>query len=99
MINYPVVATMTTPEKNTRQRSSLLNKMLVEDKYESRDLKPPKTKEIILEGNSYSTFGPNWTIEHPEKVASSNGVNYSKDKLRLVLSRSFPERKGEVEDC
>ncbi|XP_027150913.1 filament-like plant protein 7 [Coffea eugenioides] len=89
----PVVATMTTPKKNTRQRSSLLDKMLAEDKYETEDLKSPKTKEIILEGNSYSVFGPNWTIEPPEKVASSNGVNYSNNEAEIGSLAIVPSKK------
>lgn len=89
----PIDANMTTPEKNTRRRSSLLDKMLAEDKYETEDLKSPKTKEIILDGNSHSAFGPNWTIEPPEKVASSNGVNYSKNEAEIGSLAIVPSKK------
>lgn len=88
----PVVC-MTTPVKNTRQRSSLLDKMLAEDESETGDLKSPKTKEIILDGNSYSAFSPNRTTELPERFASPNGVNPSKNEAVIGSMAIVPCKK------
>lgn len=72
-----VVAALTTPERNTRQRTSLLDKMLAEDKTRIQDLNSPKAGVIILDGNRYSAFAPNGTTEtYPESFTSSNGVNH-----------------------
>ncbi|KAL3525677.1 hypothetical protein ACH5RR_014049 [Cinchona calisaya] len=89
----PIVTTMTTPAKNIRQRSSLLDKMLAEDKSETEGLKSPKTKEVILDGNSYSPFGPNWTMEPPERLASPNGVNRAKDEAVIGSMAIVPGKK------
>lgn len=89
----PVVATVTAPEKRTRQRSSLLDKMLAEDKSETDDLKSPKTKEIILDGNSYSAFGPHWTMEPPERFTSSNDVNHPKNEAVISSMAIVPSKK------
>ncbi|KAL3526796.1 hypothetical protein ACH5RR_011452 [Cinchona calisaya] len=82
-----VVATTATPEKN-RHRFSLLDKMLAEDKCEIEDLKSPKTKEIILDGNSYSASGPNKNMEPPD-----NGVNHPKNDAAISSMAIVPGKK------
>ncbi|VFQ64174.1 unnamed protein product [Cuscuta campestris] len=65
---------MSTPKKNLGHRSSLLDIMLDEDN-DGQCCKSPKTKELILNGNSHSALGAhNKAVEpRPEDVRSPNG--------------------------
>lgn len=87
VVSTPTDATNTTPipEKNINQRSSLLDKMMMEDNAETIDLKSPKTKEVISTSKSFTVQDDNSnSVFSPRKFLSLNGINHQEEEEALV---------------
>ncbi|XP_057972572.1 filament-like plant protein 7 [Malania oleifera] len=97
--------TTTTPKnKNTNQRSSLLDQMLAEDDAAVMDLSSPKTKEIICtsnpqkstalqDGDFKSAFAPNGLKELPEMLPIVNGIKHKGDEAAVGSLAIVPSKK------
>ncbi|XP_011083564.1 filament-like plant protein 7 isoform X1 [Sesamum indicum] len=69
-----VVTSLSTPRKNISQRSSLLDKMLAEDK--ARLVASPGTKNDTKNGNDSSAVSTNAAMESSSKFTDPSGTNH-----------------------
>ncbi|XAR57781.1 hypothetical protein NMG60_11026043 [Bertholletia excelsa] len=94
--------TTSTPNKGINQRTSLLDKMLAEDKAKATDLKFPKTKEVTCIPDPQKL--PDGTMDPPENEGRRNGddavgggslaIVPSKKKVGLLKKLLCSRQKG-----
>ncbi|KAK4390797.1 Filament-like plant protein 7 [Sesamum angolense] len=80
----PVVTSLSTPRKSISQRSSLLDKMLAEDK--ARPVASPGTKKDTKNGNDSSAVSTNAAMESSSKFTDLNGTNYDEKSKTAAAS-------------
>ncbi|KAL0351755.1 UNVERIFIED_CONTAM: Filament-like plant protein 7 [Sesamum calycinum] len=80
----PVVTSLSTPRISISQRSSLLDKMLAEDK--ARPVASPGTKKDTKNGNDSSAVSTNAAMESSSKFTDSNGTNYDEKSKTAAAS-------------
>ncbi|KAL0325877.1 UNVERIFIED_CONTAM: Filament-like plant protein 7 [Sesamum radiatum] len=79
-----VVTSLSTPRKNISQRTSLLDKMLAEDK--ARPVASLGTKKDTKNGNDSSAVSTNAAMESSSKFTDLNGTNYNEKSKTAAAS-------------
>ncbi|KAL0438414.1 UNVERIFIED_CONTAM: Filament-like plant protein 7 [Sesamum latifolium] len=79
-----VATSLSTPRKNISQRSSLLDKMLAEDK--ARLVASPGTRKDTKNGNDSSAVSNNAAMESSSKFTDPNGTNHDEKSKTAAAS-------------